>query len=244
MSVRFDANGKYLSRSSSLPSSLTAFTACGHAVILSDRGTGVTQTIWCFGGKKTVNDDALPVQLCYGDLGSVMAIESYDGTTGAGSNFASRPALNRPFFWYVRCNSSGANGVEAGWGYTDDTSAMVTQTVTLQTNAQTVYAANRTCYWSYRGSTFSPSNDAWVDSRNSFLQLHSAYLSTADLAALRYRQQISSWANNALYVRGEKDATTDQTGTANLTATGSPALEAGIPQFYQRRRNRRALRAA
>lgn len=126
MAIRLDAVGDTLTRSANLPS-LTSFTLCGWVQIVADVGGGALQPIfWCLNAGNT---DGIAV--FWEDTGGTMDLEVFDGgSVVSNSNFASRPAVGTPFFWYVKCSGTGSNLVTAGFrGY--GSASFVTVTGTL-----------------------------------------------------------------------------------------------------------------
>jgi hypothetical protein len=127
MGIRIDATGDDLSFSANVPSN-TAFTIMGDTVIVSDRGASVIQPlVIALDGGST---DGFAFDWSIDTASSTMQLAATDGGVATSfTNFASRPAVNTPFTFYVKCSGTGAGLLEAGWRY--PSTPWVTGTATM-----------------------------------------------------------------------------------------------------------------
>lgn len=123
MAVKFDSSGDAAIwvTTGLIGQSIESFCVAGFGYIDSNNGSA-NQTL-VVGSHDGVASSA-------GLVWRGSADNMYIYTIGSSTAFASRPALNTPFFWYLQCAGSGSNQLTGGWSAIDG-SAFVTQQTTL-----------------------------------------------------------------------------------------------------------------
>lgn len=223
MSIRVSANNMGLERTANMPTT-SSFLVMGKTYLVSDRTSAASQHLMGFNAN---GGGDLACRLAYGDFSNNMALFGYDaGATNTFVNFASRPAITRWFFWYVQCTGTGTGLLSGGWGYCDDTSAMVTPA------AITLGAANTTFNKLRIGNLPNQATDFWADARHEYIGCFNTTWSAAQLNRQRYRRAMVSTASVNFWVPAADtssvaNAVKDYSGNArDLTATATPTIEA------------------
>lgn len=221
MALRTLASGGYLT-GGAVPSALYPMTITGKFTMKADRGNGNGQVLI----NVFPSDD---IVLAWNDATNAagsMTIASYNGGTGPFAAFASRPALNRPFFVYITCAGTGSGQLKAGWGYCDDGSAMVTVSSILDGPA-----ANPTSI-TYSVDNFSQ----WANCNYGYLGVYPSVLTTAELAWERYSSEPVRPGKSKMTYFYPADKTTssasvkDYSGNgADGTITGTLTIEPNAP---------------
>jgi hypothetical protein len=232
MAAYFGDTTDLLGHSLAVP--VLSYTVCGLAQIESN--TGAVQTI----ALTTTDGVSASLLLMWRSAGvDSMLIGSYDPDQPTNDTaLGSRPALDTPFFWFMRCAGSGAGQVTGGWGYLDGT-AMVTATVTAASDL----AANPNTIATYFGGTGTNHCDAHMAGLRSFV----GALTDAQLENERYMMYPVSYGAEGVIFHPMWDAAgdhlTDYSGNGgNLIVAGTAPNVSDIA-FPVRIRNRRAGRA-
>lgn len=221
MSIRTSVAGNSI-RAGALPSALFPLTLTGKFTIQADRGA-VDQPL-------IVAGPLAQVDLIWNDHANSndgkMALVSYNGSAFTDAVFASRPAVGRPFFAYITIAGTGNGQFNAGWGYCDDASPMVTVSSTL--GALTVTPTSI----QYGNDAFSN----WSNYNYGYLTCMPSVLTFNELlwerfAALPVRPGKS---NFVYFVPAEGPtlaiALKDYSGNGNdAVATGTPTIDPNVP---------------
>lgn len=230
MSVRLDAVGDELTRSSSLPSN-TAFTICGWSRIISDTGAVPQPLVWALDAGNT---DGYSLLWDGGD--NNMYLVAYDAAAAV-SNVAlgSRPGTGVDFFWYIACSGNGAGQQKGGWRAAGS-STYVTTTGQI---ASTIAAVTNIWF----GGLFST---YYADKRVWNLKVWDRALTDAELDVESYFERVMFPANiNAHWRLRNTTEVVDRSGNGrNLTTAGSLTTEDEYRLWTPSKRGVYALHAA
>ena len=142
-------------------------------IVRSDRGSSYCQIMFNV-------SPGVQQQILYGDFDTTMYLGGYNGGTGVSMAFASKPAVDRPFFAYIIIEGTGANQYRGGWAYCDDASAFVTVSGALPTLCTTPTK------WSLNDRDAYGDANTWADMEYSHFWVSEAVLTDDELAWERY----------------------------------------------------------
>lgn len=222
MSVLFDADGESIARTTSLPG-FASFTACGWAKVNSyGASNGVEQPLLMFTPTGAVSGAGGGFDIENG--GGVANIGFWNGSSYNSGNFPSRPATGEWFFWYVRCASLAAGGLQAGWRRATDAS-FVTAAATLNTYSSWAQ-------WSLGGRPGAP--DKRLLGVQARVKTWSVALSDAELEAEMFASAPVKTTNLDSFLPLDNSSSstwgTDQSGAGhNWTVSSSPTFDSARP---------------
>lgn len=226
MSIRISADNQRVYRTANMPS-ITNFTLLGKSYVVSDRTSSHSQHF--FSMSSTLQNNGFAIRMVYGDFSDNLTLFTYDGTANRFVDIsagAARPATGRWILWYCKCAGTGANQLEAGWGYCDSTAAMTTGQLQLA-------ALNTDVVRIEIGNLAGQATEFWGDMRHQYIGLFDTVWTAAQLNRQRYRRAMVNKASVNFWIPGVDatlaNAVKDFSGNGrDLSSTATPTIEANV----------------